>query len=311
MRTICFVVATKDRPADLRRMLDSLAIQTRPPNLVIVVDSSAEPVSHVTDEFNGRIQKRYIHYQPPSASGQRNAGVEAVPRNIELIAFLDDDATLEPNALERMLAFWEAAPSDLGGAAFNMINHPKRKMARVKRSPLVRTLGIYSGEPGQVTMSGWQTTTGFVSRDIEVDWLPSTAAVWRAEILRGTKFDEFFTGYSYLEDLDFSYTVRQSWRLAVVANAHYHHYPSPIRHARQFDFGRTEVRNRLYFVAKHQLSYPKCWLGLMLRMGLTICDAVISLHPGPLSRARGNCAGMAAEIEDRLSGARRRHPSAT
>lgn len=296
MNTICFVVATKDRPDDLRRMLDSLSTQTRLPDLVIVVDSSAAPVSDVTDEFNGRIQVRYIHHQQPSASGQRNVGIEAVPRDIELIAFLDDDATLEPDALERMLNYWVDAPADMGGTAFNMINHPKRQMARVKRWPLVRALGIYTGEPGQVTMSGWQTTTGFVSRHTEVDWLSTGAAVWRAKILRETKFDEFFTAYSYLEDLDFSYTVRRNWRLAVVADARYHHYPSPVRHTQQYDFGRTEVRNRLYFVAKHQLSYPKCWLGLMLRTGLTICNAVSRLDKGPLSRAWGNCAAMAAEL---------------
>lgn len=296
MRTICFVVATKDRPDDLRRMLESLATQTRLPDLIIIVDSSAAPVSRVTAEFNGRIQVRYMHHEPPSASGQRNAGIAAVPRDIDLIAFLDDDATLEPNALERMLAFWANAPADIGGVSFNLINHPAQELSRMKRWSLVRALGIYSGEPGRVTVSGWQTMTGFVTSNLEVDWLPSTAAVWRSEILRSTRFDEFFGGYSYLEDLDFSYTVRRNWRLAVVADARYHHFPSPVRHTPQYGFGRTEVRNRIYFVKKHELSYPKCWLGLTLRMGLTVCHAVRRFDPGPLSRAWGNCAGMASEI---------------
>lgn len=296
MSTICFVVATKDRPHDLRRMLDSLATQTRPPDLVVIVDSSSQSVSQVAEEFGERLCVRYIHHQPPSAAGQRNAGIEAVPADIDLIAFLDDDATLEPNALERMFAFWEAAPSDLGGAAFNMVNCPAQKMTRVKRWSVVRALGVYSGEPGRVMASGWQTMTGFVSSDIEVDWLPSGAIVWRAEIARCHRFDEFFTGYSYLEDLDFSYTVRRNWRLAVVADAHYHHYPSPVRHTPQYGFGRTEVRNRLYFVAKHRLSRPKCWLGLTLRMSLTVCDAVTHLDRGGLSRALGNCTGMFTEL---------------
>ena len=304
MKTICFVVATKDRPDDLGLMLESLAAQTHSPDLVIVVDSSAAPVSHVVNEFRDRLRVQYLHHLPPSASAQRNAGIKAMPPSIDLTAFLDDDATLEPDALERMLAFWANAPSDLGGAAFNMVNHPEQALSWLKRWPLVKVLGIYNGEPGRVMPSGWQTMTGFVLTDLHVDWLPSGAVVWRAEILRTCRFDEFYNGYSYLEDLDFSYTVRRRWRLAVVADARYYHYPSPIRHARQYGFGKTEVRNRLYFVTQHGLSYPKCWLGLVLRTGMTLCDAAVHFDRGVLSRVFGNCTGMAAELKSLLTKSR-------
>jgi hypothetical protein len=39
--------------------------------------------------------------------------------------------------------------------------------------------------------------------------LPSGASVWRREIFDKFSFEEFFEGYSYLEDLDF-----QLWLLA-------------------------------------------------------------------------------------------------
>ena len=303
MKKLCFVVATKDRPADLRRMLESLAAQSHLPDLVVVVDSSVIRVQPVVDQFHHRLLLQYLHHQPPSASGQRNAGIEAVPADIDLIAFLDDDATLEPNAVDKMLAFWDAAPADVGGAAFNMVNHPIQAFSRLKRWRLIRALGVYSGEPGRVTPSGWQTMTGFVSKNTYVDWLPSGAVAWRADVLKTCRFDEFFTGYSYLEDLDFSFTIRRRWRLAVVANARYAHHPSVNRHARNYAFGKTEVRNRLYVVTKHGLSYRKCWLGLMLRMGITMCHAAARLERGALSRMLGNCAGMTAEVR-RLLGAR-------
>jgi hypothetical protein len=137
--------------------------------------------------------------------------------------------------------------------------------------------------------------TGFVLTDLHVDWLPSGAVVWRSEILRTCRFDEFYNGYSYLEDLDFSYRVRRRWRLAVVADARYYHYPSPIRHARQYGFGKTEVRNRLYFVTQ---------LGLVLRTGMTLCDAAVHFDRGVLSRVFGNCTGMAAELKSLLTKSR-------
>ena len=302
MKTICFVVATKDRPADLRRMLQSVAAQSHLPDLAIVVDSSAVPVQPVLDQFHHRLPLQYLDHHPPSASAQRNVGIDAVPTDIDLIAFLDDDATLEPDALDKMLAFWDAAPADVGGAAFNMVNHPIQAFSRLKRRPLIRALGVYSGEPGRVMPSGWQTMTGFVSKDTYVDWLPSGAVAWRADVLKTCRFDEFFNGYSYLEDLDFSFTIRRDWRLAVVADARYAHHPSANRHASNYAFGKTEVRNRLYFVTKHGLSYGKCWLGLMLRMGITMRDATARFDRGALSRMLGNCAGMGAEVR-RLLGA--------
>jgi glycosyltransferase involved in cell wall biosynthesis len=304
VKTICFIVPTKDRPGDLRRMLASLAAESHLPDRIIVVDSSAAPVDRIVDGFRGRLSIDYLHHQPPSASGQRNAGIAAAPDDIDLIGFLDDDAILEPDALERMLAFWEKAPADLGGAACNMVNHPARAFSRLKRWKIVRALGVYDDEPGRVTPSGWHTTTGCVSKDTYVDWISSCAVFWRSEILKTSRFDEFFSGYSYLEDLDFSYTVRRHWRLAVVADARYRHYPSPVRHLHQYGFGKTEVRNRLYFVKKHGLSYPKCWLGLVTRMGISLFDAGARLDPGSLRRALGNCAGMATEVRG-LVGARR------
>jgi glycosyltransferase involved in cell wall biosynthesis len=298
---IFFIVATKDRPDDLRKMLRSLAGQSVRPDGVIIVDGSDEPVEAVVAEFAAVLPLNYIRHRPPSASAQRNAGIRALPPEADLAGFLDDDAALEPGALERMMAFWETAPADLGGAAFNMVNHPEQALSWIKRWPLVKALGIYSGEPGRVTASGWQTMIGEVNQTISVDWLPSTAVIWRAEILKTCHFDEFFTGYSYLEDLDFSFSIRRCWRLAVVADARYGHYPSPVRHVRQYGFGKTEVRNRLYFVTQHGLSYTKCWLGLVLRAGMTLCDGAVHFDRGALSRVFGNCTGMAAELKRLLT----------
>ena len=207
MRTIGFVIATKDRPDDLRRVLRSLADQTHRPDLVIIVDSSATPVSSVVDEFGAMLRVQYIRHLPPSAAAQRNAGIDAISTDVELIAFVDDDATLEPGALEAMLAFWADAPPELGGAAFNMVNHPAQSLSRLKRWSMVSALGLYGARPGQVARSGWQTMTGFVENNISVAWLPSGAVVWRSKIIKACRFDEFFEGYSYLEDLEHSYRI--------------------------------------------------------------------------------------------------------
>jgi GT2 family glycosyltransferase len=121
-----------------------------------------------------------------------------------------------------------------------------------------------------------------------VDWLPTGAIVWRREVLEQYRLDDYFEGYSYLEDLDFSFSVGKHYRLAVVADARYHHYPSSSGRISQYKFGRTEVLNRLYFVRKHGLSVSRCYLGIVIRFFLTLLSFGRSGKLAWLQRACGN-----------------------
>ncbi len=289
---LAFVVATKDRPDDLRRMLQSLADQSCPPDQVVAVDASQEPVEHVTRDF-GTLRVDYIRHLPPSGTRQRNAGVDAVAPEMDLIGFLDDDAVLEPGAMEAMLSFWATSPSDVGGAAFNWMNCPPRAGAWLRSSRVASWLGLYSRRKGVVMPSGWQTVVGKVSETLFVEWLPSGASVWRRRVFDDFRFDPWFDGYSYLEDVDFSYSVGKRYRLAVVAGAGFSHYPSPSGRHGAYHFGKTEVRNRLFLVRKHGLSVPRCYLGLFLRMLASLSAGLLCRMPARnLARAWGNCAAL-------------------
>jgi glycosyltransferase involved in cell wall biosynthesis len=282
---LALVVATRNRPVELRRLLASLATQSRKPDRVVIVDSSDTPVSAVLKSVNGLAVECLRHW-PPSASGQRNAGLARVSGDCDLIGFVDDDAVLEPDAIERMLEFWETAPADAAGAGFNPLNQDSRLGPRTWW--ITEKLGLYSRRRGAVAPSGWQSVFGCVQRDLEVDWLPSGAVVWRAEIIRGRRFDEFFDGYSYLEDVDFSYGLRPTWKLFVVAGAGYCHYPSAGGRVSARRFGRVEVRNRLYLVKKHRLSLGRCRAAVGIRLGMTLFQGLRSLDRAALERALGN-----------------------
>lgn len=293
IQALALVIATKDRPADLRRLLSSLGGQTRKPDLVVIVDASATPDSTLAQDG---LVSDYVPHRPPSASAQRNAGLARVPGDFDLIGFCDDDTTFEPDAFERMLAYWDQAGPSLGGAAFNIRNYTMPRGRGIKTSRLAGALGLYSRRTGGVAPSGWQAVFGTVPESTDVDWLPSTAVVWSAEVLRAVRFDEFFDGYSYLEDLDLSYAVSRSYRLAVVADAGYSHFPSQHGRTSARDFGRVEVRNRLYFVRKHGLSVWRCYAGLVVRLVLTLSGAIRGRDLRLLDCAAGNIAALAASI---------------
>ncbi len=284
---LAFVVATKDRPADLRTLLASLVAQTRPIDQIVVVDASKEPVEAVFLEFPG-LNTRYLRHSPPSAAGQRNRGVRSVDPNVDLVGFIDDDATLEPNAVEAMMGYWESATDDFGGVSFNIMNPPPVSGKWLKRSLVTERLGLYRSRTGQVAPSGWQTVMETVSETCLVDWLATGAVVWRRDILSKHSFDEYFEGYSYLEDLDFSYTVGKAFKLVVLAEAGYYHWPSSGGRGGSYHFGRIEVANRLYFVRKHKLSLWRCYVGIGVRIFLSLAGFALQARPSFLSRVAGN-----------------------
>jgi GT2 family glycosyltransferase len=209
------------------------------------------------------------------------------------IGFLDDDAVMLPGALARMDEFLTAADPGLGGASFNLINSPKPFAAGLKGLPWVERLGLYSGTPGGVLPSGFQVLLGRVDRTCEVRWLGSTASVWRREVFGSIGFDEWFDGYSYLEDLDFSYRVGKRYRLAVIAGADYEHYPAPHGRGSGFVFGRREARNRIHFVRKNpELSMGRCCMALGLRVAISLVMAMREGQPYYLGRALGALIGV-------------------
>jgi glycosyltransferase involved in cell wall biosynthesis len=220
-----FVVATKDRPREFGRLIQGLEAQTRLPDEIIVVDGGRNSVEAFCRTVRA-FPVRHIPCLPPSASRQRNRGVDAVHPGADLIGFLDDDVVLDDSAMENMLQFWQDADGRVGGASFNMLNHPPVAWPWVKLSPFAESAGLYSRRPGTVSPAGFQTMIGRPWSTVYTDWLPSTASLWRREVFDHFRFDEWFEGYSYLEDLDFSYRVGKAYSLAVVADAGYFHFPA-------------------------------------------------------------------------------------
>jgi GT2 family glycosyltransferase len=187
-----------------------------------------------------------------------------------------------------MLKFWKHAEPNVMGASFNIRNYPQRGKTFLKHSTLTEMLGLYSPNIGHVSLSGWHTVIPEVTKTQYVDWVPSTAVIYRRNILEQYIFDEFYESYSYLEDLDLGYTVSRIGRLAVIVDAGFSHYPSSKGRITDRNFGRYEVRNRIHFVRKHHLSLIRCYICLAIRITMSGSLGVIYRDIGLLLRALGN-----------------------
>jgi glycosyltransferase involved in cell wall biosynthesis len=290
---IAFVIPTKDRPDDLRKMLASLAAQTRLPDQVIVVDGSDPPVREVVERA-APLRVEYVREFPPSLARQRNAGMARLARDITLAGYLDDDIVLEPQAVQRMLEFWSKAGSDVGGAAFTITNNPPPQAMRLKR-----LFGIDDWRPGRMLPSGCASTITPPRADLQTDWLYGGATVWRRSVIGSYPYDEWFIGTGYMEDVDFSYTVGARHRLYVVAEARLAHYTRPVRADRQLLLGKWQIVNRMHVVRKHHargLSTAAAWYASVGLCFINLAAAIVRRRRDPWNRARGNAAGMLAEV---------------
>ncbi len=296
MNRLAFVVPTKDRPDDLRTMLNSVRRQTRAVDQVIVVDGSDPPVKHVVDEFSD-LALEYVTVFPPSLAKQRNAGMQQLRADITIAGYLDDDIELEADAVEKMLAYWDSAGPDLGGAVFNITNSPSARLVGMKQ-----IFWLDSATPGRVLASGCVSILGCQKSDIETEWLCGGATLWRREIIDSYPYDEWYQGTGYLEDVDFSFRVREKYRLALVASARLAHYSRPVRPDRQYLLGKWQVVNRMHLVRKLRsrgLSPAKAWIASAAMACLNLAQGVLLFNGQALNRARGNIAGIISEVMGR------------
>lgn len=294
---IAYVVPTKDRAEDLRKLLASLAEQTMTPTQIVIVDGSTSPVKSVCDEFPA-LPLTYVREYPPSLARQRNAGMAAVSDGITVAGYLDDDLVLEPDATERMIRFWENAQTTVGGAAFAIVNQPLRSSRFGGLSDLFL---LNANRQGAVLQSGFATSIGIPERHLQTEWLYGGATLWRWEVVQEFKYDEWYIGHGFLEDLDFSYRVSRKHDLWVVSDARVWHWPHPVLKSKNITLGMQQVINRVYFTRKMGdfSALALCW-ALLGQCVLNISQSIWHREGGGIRRFWGNLKGLLVVAQGKL-----------
>lgn len=289
---LAIIIPTKDRPAEVARILANIAEQGERPCRVIIVDGGVSPAidgAVARSVFPDLAIERVAVY-PPSLTAQRNAGIRAVPADATHVAFFDDDVLLEEGALEAMMRFWGEAADDVGGAGFNLTNEPYRKPTYFEKFFCVN-----ADRPSMILRSGFQSKVSCIRETARVGWLPGCAMVWRRDVFAECMFDERFSGYARYEEVDFSHRVGRKRKLYIVAGARAAHLSRPESAGFSFALGRMETVNRMYFVRKSpELSVTLCAWGLFGMLLNNIVKGVSRLDRRYLERARGNLSGFAS-----------------
>jgi len=248
------IIPTKDRSLEIEKLLKRLLKLQIESKKIIVIDSSNNN-NFIKNKSLYLKKKINFFYSTPSISKQRNLGLKFAKKfkKIKYIFFLDDDIYIQDSSFSRMDdAIKKYNKKNIFAFSFNQkeINYKKGFLEKIKQSNFSKFIGVYHPSKGKILSSGFQTKINNIKNDTFTEWIPFAAAVCKYEDIINKKFDENFTDYSYLEDIDFSLSIKK--KFIVVSKAVCSH--EKIIERTSFNFGFIEVINRHKIVSKHNLN---------------------------------------------------------
>ena len=272
------IIPTRNRPQNLYSTLKYFVKNKINFKKIIVIDSSdmslKKEISSICRKF-----KVDLFFSKPSTSGQRNLGLKKINKSkIEFVMFLDDDLKFYKNSFMAMDLNIKKYKKKYIGFSFNnnKLNKKKALLEIMKESKFIEKIGLYSSKGGQVLDSGWQTKIKNLSKNLETQWLPTSATIYKKKNIKGNYFDTSFGIYSYLEDLDFSIqlNLQKNNVFLVVSNAKFAHLKEIARTS--FSFGYYEFINRYKIVKKFQFSKLSFFLMASVKIVLTTISVMVN-----------------------------------
>ena len=264
------IVCTYMRPKSLRNLLESVTLQSRYPNEILIVDGS---INDETAEMLSKYSLEHLKYYKVSdedrgLTKQRNFGINKVSEEIEIVCFLDDDIILTPSYFETLLSTYQFYPEALGvgGYITNEVNwrllkpsektNPKQfsydgfVRAESARFILRKKIGLDANSPPACMPD--------FAHGRSVSYLPPSGKVYKVELFMGgvasyrkkvldtQKFSEYFIGYGLYEDADFTLRLSKIGALYVNTAAQLSHHHEPSGRPNQYTYGKMVVRNGWY-----------------------------------------------------------------
>ena len=287
---LTIVIPTRNRSKILLKTLNVLKKNNFFFKEIIIVDSSDELHKNKIKKSN-IIKKLNITFlnSKPSAALQRNVGLQNIKKKRKFIMFLDDDISFQKNAFKNMYYFIKNDNNSVGFGFNFKIKNISNISEFIKKNKLTKFLGVYDVKDGVVTPSGWQTKAINLKKSQFVEWLPTGAVIYRYKYIGNLKFDTSYGRYSYLEDLDFSYSMKKKGDLIICSSAIFYTDNSAKRN--QYQFGVKEILNRYYFVNKFKLSKKYFFIGFILFL-LKHFVNFLSFKPSFFLRIIGNLHGI-------------------
>lgn len=296
-----FVIATRNRPEDLLRTIQSLAAQTVLPAELCIVDSSdATPTRAAIEELceKAGISLDYHHPAPRGLTVQRNVGIDRTKG--DPVFLIDDDVWLAPDCHQEILAEYDRWGPELGGVRATPVRPARPSLPTRIYRKLFGIGGWWPEASGKVRpgfyAEGVSDSAGVRKLEYFNGWFMS----YRRTVFHHERFDEALSGYAYKEDIDFSYRVSRRYVLVQTPKARCDHLKSPSARLNSHNLQRMNLANQFYLHRKlmpqdafHKAALWWAWLGLFI---LNLGKAAQTKDPGLVT---GMLAGAWEQVRGR------------
>ncbi|MCV6598764.1 MAG: glycosyltransferase [Mangrovicoccus sp.] len=274
------VMATRNRPDVVELSLPLLLAQSRPPERIIIVDSSDDetPIRRLAEhaDAGSDVPVEYMR-APAGLTLQRNIGIRAA--RADVIIFPDDDSLFYEDTAAQIMAIYDA---DIDGVITGVAGRG------VDRAPLNISgdLNAYEAEKTSALRSALKGTRqqlkeifGFANPFVATgrvlnrkyprpSWLGARYAdvvpymtgyrmSFRREALAKFGFDETLKKYGWFEDIDASYGAMREGLVVMANKARVYHHRVAGARGNGHRIGQWAILNRGYVVMKHVHAHPE------------------------------------------------------
>ncbi len=261
---ISIIICTRNRFDDFIKTLPTIAVQTRLPDELIVVDSSDEKrVEDYLVSLKLPFPCRYSHTQP-GLTLQRNQGIRECSN--ELIFFFDDDVELNENYLTEVEKVFSSDVEHTIGAVGGKVVNPLPQTLRLKFERALfgfirAVFGVVGTGSGKFYLSGMPSRPRRNQQSGFIECLSGCCMAFRKEVFQKIKFDEALAHYGLMEDVDISkQTLDAGYKIYYQTSATLLHNESPMNRLKVQQWAEMSIINYDYLFRRNWARDKWRWL---------------------------------------------------
>lgn len=252
IKEIAIIIASTGRPAELGRWINHIERQTiKPTEMIWVVSSNLDLPPDAANLPSSHVK---IIQAPKSLTAQRNAGLDALHHDVEIVAFFDDDYVPSRSCLADIVASFTALPDVVGLTGRLLadgINTPGISYKNAERM-----IQIFESQDSSRTRQSraFKPTKGLYGCNM----------AFRRESIGDCRFDERLPLYAWQEDWDFASRVSNGRKIGWTDGFVGVHQGVKNGRTSGTRFGYSQIANPIYLYRKGSMDAQKASM-LMLR----------------------------------------------
>lgn len=296
---ITAVIPTKNRPGDLRTAVQSICLQSRKPDQLVIIDQSTNTLGRDSIASDMKcfpeIQLTYVY--DPSITGlvaAKDASIHVASGDV--ILFLEDDVVLEFDYIREIENGFVQNDQMLGCSG--VVTNPPKTSELYLRAFEIFHRGIFLDRRPRI----YAHINMDSDKLIESPVLSGGLSAWRREVFEHVKFD-VENGFHMVEDFEFSKRASNLFgaRLFINPKARLAHYFSPSnRNTLDVQYQRKVVEWVIYFKKNRQLPFASINLTWLL-VGIGIETLLQAVQSRTLLPIRGYLRGLVAGYRKRVA----------